>query len=67
MARGWDIIRATSSAYRAADLTRELHGHLPMATNDAFRAELLLGYVAGLSKRRKIEDSLEGNEDTETQ
>ena len=67
VARGWDIIRATSSAYRAADLTRELHGHLPMATSDSFRAELLLGYVTGLSKREKIEGPLEGNDDTETE
>jgi hypothetical protein len=65
--RGWDITRGASSASRAADLTRELHGHLPTATNDAFRAELLLGYVAGLARREKVEDPPEANEDTETE
>ena len=42
-------------ASRAVELTRELHGHLPATIDDAFRAELLLGYVAGLP-RREIED-----------
>jgi hypothetical protein len=62
VARGWDIIRGVSSASRAADLTRELHGHLPTVTNDVFRAELLLGYVAGLPRRESVEDPSEDRE-----
>src|SRR5207245_1531185 len=64
--RGWDIVRGASHAFRAADLTRELHGHLPVAINDTFRAELLLGYVAGLP-RRETEEPPEDNESTETE
>jgi hypothetical protein len=62
--RGWDIIRGASQATRGAELARDLHGHLPAAINDAFRAELLLGYVAGLP-RRGAED-VPDNELTET-
>jgi hypothetical protein len=51
-ARGWAIIRAQSQASRAAQLTRDLHDRLPATINDAFRAELLLGYIAGLPGRR---------------
>jgi hypothetical protein len=50
-ARGWAIIRAQSQALRAAELTRELHDHLPTTVDDVFRAELLLGYIAGLPRR----------------
>jgi hypothetical protein len=32
-------------------LTRELHDHLPTTVDDVFRAELLLGYIAGLPRR----------------
>jgi hypothetical protein len=49
--RHWAIRRALSQAHRAEELTRELHGHLPSETSDLFRAELLLGYVAGLPSR----------------
>jgi hypothetical protein len=51
-ARGWAIIRAQSQASRAAQLTRELHDRLSATIDDAFRAELLLGYIAGLPGRR---------------
>lgn len=50
-ARGWAIIRAVSQARRADDLARDLHDHLSQKTNDVFRAELLLGYIAGLPPR----------------
>jgi hypothetical protein len=66
VSRGWDIIRGISQASRAVELTRELHGHLPATINDAFRAELLLGYVAGLP-RREIEDPREDSDNTETE
>jgi len=52
----WAIRRALSQAHRAEELTRELHGHLPSETSDLFRAELLLGYVAGLPPRRESSD-----------
>ena len=41
---------AVSQARRIRDLGRDLHNSLPTRTNDAFRAELLLGYIAGLPK-----------------
>jgi hypothetical protein len=50
-ARGWAIIRAQSQALRAGELTRELHDNLPTTVGDVFRAELLLGYIAGLPRR----------------
>ena len=62
--RGWEIIRAASQASRCAELARDLHDHLPPAIDDAFRAELLLGYIAGLP-RRGAED-VPDNEQTET-
>jgi len=46
--RGWSILGAVSRARRADELCRELHGQLPQKVDDKFRAELLLGYVAGL-------------------
>ena len=49
--RGWAMVTAVSQARRADELCRELHGRLPQHVDDAFRAELLLGYVAGLPRR----------------
>jgi hypothetical protein len=46
--RGWSILGAVSRARRADELCRELHGCLSQKVDDKFRAELLLGYVAGL-------------------
>ena len=46
--RGWAIRKAISWGRRANELCQELHGQLPNKVNDEFRAELLLGYVAGL-------------------
>jgi hypothetical protein len=49
--RGWAMVTAVSHARRADELCRQLHGRLPRHADDVFRAELLLGYVAGLPKR----------------
>lgn len=57
----WAIRRALSQAHRAEELTRKLHGHLPSETTDLFRAELLLGYVAGLPSRRESSDDADEN------
>jgi hypothetical protein len=63
--RGWAMLAALSQARRADDLAQELHerlpscandlapGQLPLRAGDAFRAELLLGYVAGLPQKEK--------------
>ena len=49
--RGWDIRRALRHAREMSALADELAPALPSCTvNDAFRAELLLGYIAGLPK-----------------
>jgi hypothetical protein len=50
--RGWAMVIAVSQARRADELCRELHGRLPQHADDTFRAELLLGYVAGLPKKK---------------
>jgi hypothetical protein len=49
--RGWSIRRAAAQARNADELCRDLHGRVPCGADDAFRAELLLGYIAGLPKR----------------
>jgi hypothetical protein len=54
--RGWAMAIAMSQARRADELCRTLHGRLPPRADDAFRAELLLGYVAGLPRAVKSED-----------
>jgi hypothetical protein len=48
-ARAWQIRNGITAARRAADLAKDLHGRLPRRSgvNDEFRAELLLGYLAG--------------------
>ena len=51
--RGWAISVAVSRARRADELCRELHGRLSQKVDDKFRAELLLGYVAGLPPLRR--------------
>lgn len=49
---GWAIRNAVSQRHRSAELARELFDSLreapPKPVDDEFRAELLLGYVAGL-------------------
>lgn len=59
--RGWAMITAVSQARRADTVCRELHGRLPKSADDVFRAELLLGYVAGLP--RKLERTADDLDD----
>ncbi len=49
------MLAALSHASRADELCRELHGKLSPHADDTFRAELLLGYVAGLPPKEKDE------------
>lgn len=69
-ARGWAVLRAISQARHAKRLCEELHpvlaqmkaqAHVP----DTFRAELLLGYLAGLRPESKP-DSSNTNQDGST-
>ncbi len=53
--RGWKISQAIWQYRRVAEISAELHGRLPQTADDVFRAELLLGYVAGLPPRTKAE------------
>lgn len=53
--RGWKISQAIWQHRRAAEISAALHGQLPQTADDTFRAELLLGYVAGLPPRTKAE------------
>lgn len=48
-ARAWQIRNGISAAYRVKALAKELHGKLPPRgdVKERFRAELLLGYMAG--------------------
>ena len=49
--RGWDIKIALKQAREVTTLAQDLRGALPDRTvDDSFRAELLLGYIAGLPK-----------------
>jgi hypothetical protein len=62
-ASGWAVLRATSQARLAARLCKELHPvFAEMAAgnrtpDDSFRAKLLLGYVAGLKREVKADNS----------
>jgi hypothetical protein len=61
--RGWDIRNAVQHARRMRPLAAELGVSLPSCVvNDAFRAELLLGYIAGLPKTPK--ENSGGTDDT---
>lgn len=53
--KGWAIRKGLSQARRFQPLAEELAGGLPdrAAVDDRFRAELLLGYVAGMPKAEK--------------
>ena len=59
----WAVIRAISQARHAKRLCEELHPVLAkmrlegLAPNEAFRAELLLGYVAGVKSEKSTEKS----------
>ena len=48
--RGWDITRALAVSWRVQPLMEELRAVLAAAPTDVFRAELLLGYIAGIPK-----------------
>lgn len=51
----WAIARGESQARRMSTLGHDLEGHLPDRTggDETFRAELFLGYVAGLAPRER--------------
>lgn len=63
-AKGWAIRTALSQAKRFKPFAAELAHVLPTASDidDAFRAELLLGYVAGLPKAERKSDDAEGGD-----
>lgn len=53
--RGWKISQAIWQHRRVAEISAALHGQLPQTVDDVFRAELLLGCVAGLPPRTRTE------------
>jgi hypothetical protein len=66
--RGWKISQAIWQHRRAAEISTALHGQLPQFADDVFRAELLLGYMAGLPPRANVEkdgDDQGGGDDVE--
>lgn len=46
--RQWSIANGIAAAFKAGPLCSELKGILPRKTDQQFRAELILGYIAGL-------------------
>lgn len=67
--RGWDIRKAVRYAREMGLLAEELGSLLPgCEVNDTFRAELLLGYIAGLPKAKEMDtvDTGDKNENTTT-
>ena len=65
--RGWKISQAIWQHRRAAEISAALHDQLPQIADDVFRAELLLGYVAGLPPMEKAEsnDADQGGEQSD--
>jgi hypothetical protein len=64
--RGWDIKRALRHAREMGPLADELGQSLACCEmNDTFRAELLLGYIAGLPKAQR-EDAGDTSQTTQT-
>ena len=63
--REWDIRRGVSVSWRAAAVARELHGQLPAReeVDERFRAELLLGYIAGPPSSSAGGDRDDGSQD----
>ncbi|HEY2584279.1 MAG TPA: hypothetical protein VGI81_00790 [Tepidisphaeraceae bacterium] len=49
--RGWDITRALAVARRVQPLIDELRAVVTRAPDDLFRAEVLLGYIAGVPRQ----------------
>lgn len=60
--RGWKISQAIWQHRRAAEISAALHDQLPQPADDVFRAELLLGYVAGLPPTTKAESDDDDHE-----
>lgn len=56
--RGWALLAAIRQARQMDELARELHGLLPSPADDQFRAELLLGYLAGMPGKSKGDTTL---------
>jgi hypothetical protein len=55
--RSWAIHAALSQAEDAVNLSQELASSIrSLRVDDRFRAELLLGYIAGLPKRKSRSD-----------
>ncbi len=48
--RQWTIQHSVRLGRKLAPLAQQLHGRLPERADDVFRAELLLGYIAGLPR-----------------
>ncbi|MEN6452093.1 MAG: hypothetical protein ABFC96_16505 [Thermoguttaceae bacterium] len=64
--RGWDIKKALRHAREIQPLADELASGLVGCTvNNTFRAELLLGYIAGLGKTQRDETDDDSGESTE--
>jgi len=64
--QGWDIKKAVRYAREVQPLAHELASAFAGCTvDDRFRAELLLGYLAGLPKAHKDETDDNGGESTE--
>lgn len=68
--RGWAVARAVSQAKHARRLSEELHETFARmkaenrVPDDSFRAELLLGYLAGIKSETKSDDFRAGEEGT---
>lgn len=62
---GWDMRHALSTARRIQPLLAELAAELPSlrSPDDMFKAELLLGYMAGPRSEQKAEDGGQGAAD----
>jgi hypothetical protein len=61
--RGWDIKRALRQAREVGPLADELASKLAGCTvDDTFRAELLLGYLAGLPRAQKEENTTQSTD-----
>lgn len=65
-ARAWQIRNGITAARRASDLAKDLHGRLPerSGVDEQFRAELLLGYLAGPPRANET-THMDGNDNPE--
>lgn len=65
--RGWKISQAIWQYRRAGEISAALHDQLEQPADDVFRAELLLGYIAGLAPRTNAEsdDVDDGGEESD--